>query len=226
MQKYMFSLLLLLLAQPIWASNEKVINQLNNAYDVSRLEFSLFKIKTELIEELRDNYRINSLNDLYLDASPPNYKVNTLVNDRGIIIFRKLNEFFDCYNKTLKVSENAAADIVRLKTDRIAIELMQFFSNWGEYQDENMAGENMVHLRLAEMFLMGPRDDRWFSEEQFELASKIAELLNIVILVEYCPRSESIENGSFIRIYKLNSNYAHSASDGKFFENVEEIIHR
>ena len=29
----------------IWASNEKVITQLNNAYDVSRLEFSLLRLK-------------------------------------------------------------------------------------------------------------------------------------------------------------------------------------
>ena len=193
MQKYIFSLILLLMAQPIWASNEKVINQLNTAYDISRLEFSLFKIKTELVEELRDNYQIKSFNDLYSANGPVDYKVDTWLSDQGIVVFLKLNEFFRCYDKNLRVSEEGMANLSRLKTDRVAMELMQFFGHFGEYQAENVRGENIVDLQMAEMFLFRPGDDRWLSEKQSMLSSKISELINIFISVEYCPKSESAE---------------------------------
>ena len=222
MQKYMFSLILLLMAQPIWASNEKVINQLNTSYDVSRLEFSLFKIKTELVEELRDNYQIKSFNDLYAATGPVDYKVDTWLNDQGIVIFLKLNEFFRCYDKNLRVTEEGMASLSRLKTDRVAMELMQFFGHFGEYQAENVRGENIVDLQMAEMFLFRPGDDRWLSEKQSKLSSKISELINIVISVEYCPKSESAEVSRFTRIYKLTSDYEFPSPDGKIFENVEE----
>ena len=222
MRKYIFSLIMLFLSQPIWASNEKVITELNNAYDVSRLEFSLFKIKTELTEELRDNYEIKFFNDLYSEAGPADYKVETWLNDQDIIIFLKLNEFLRCYDKNIRVTEEGMANLSRLKTDRVAMELMRFFGHFGEYQAENVYGDNMVDLRVAEMFLFRPGDERLLTEEQDELASKISELIKFYISVEYCPKSESIEVSRFMRIYTLTSDYEYRAVDGKFFENVEE----
>jgi len=222
MRQYIFYLIMLLFSQPIWASNEKVINELNNAYDVSRLEFSLFKIKTELVEELRDNYKIKSFNDLYSEAGPADYKVDTWLNDQGIIIFLKLNEFLICYDKKFRFTEESMAKFSRLKTDRVAMELMQFFAHFGKYQAKNVYGDNMVDLRVAELFLFRPGDDRLLTEGQDELASKISELIKFYISVEYCPKSESTEVSRFTRIYTLTSDFEFTAVDGKFFENVEE----
>ena len=221
MRKYVLVFIIVLLSQPIGASNENVINQLNNAYDVSRLEFSLFKIKTELVEELRDNYEIKSFNNLYAKAGPANYEIDTLVIDQHIIIYIKLNEFLNCYDKKLRVTEAEVGYLQRKKTDRVATELMQFFGHFGDYQRENVFRENIVDLQVAKKFLFRPEDERWLNEEQQELTSKMSELIKFYISVEYCPKNESAK-ATFLRIYKLTSDYDSYAVDGNIFENVEE----
>lgn len=138
-------------------------------------------------------------------------------------VFVKINEFFSCYDKNLRVTEEGMANLSRLKTDRVAMELMQFFGHFGEYQAKNVRGENIVDLRVAEAFLFRPGAERWLSEEQYELSSKISELINFYISVEYCPKSESAEITGFTCVYKLTSDYEFPSLDGKIFENVKEF---
>ena len=205
------------------ASDGDVLEKLQQVHDVSRLEFSLFKIKTELTEELRANHKIKSFNDVYSNTEEINYKVDTIVNDRGVNIYIKLNDMLSCFDKSLRVTESGVAKIVRLKTDRIAMDVLQFFANFGEPEDTNIYGNSMVQERLAELFLMRPGASIPFSEEELSVAQEISELMNIAVSAEYCPKSENIEVSRFLRIYKLNSYYDWSTSNGKIFQSVEEI---
>ena len=114
------------------------------------------------------------------------------------------------------------AKFSRPKTDRVAMELTAILHILVSIKLKMCTATIMVDLRVAEMFLFRPGDERQLSEEQEELASKISELIKFYISVEYCPKSESAEVSRFTRIYTLTSDFEFTAVDGKFFENVEE----
>ena len=210
--------------QLAFSADKSVISQLNQSYDVSRLEFALFKTQYELNEELKKSYGLNKFNDVYYDEDTVNYELSTSVSDDDIFIFLNVNQYLVCDDKKLKLIEDYMPKVVRLKADKLATEIFHFFGHSGDYEQLNVAGENIIHVELAKRFLQTSSDNaRWVSEENLKIASEIADLMKIAIRVEYCPKNESFETENFLRIYRLNSNYAYRTEDGQLFSDIEEL---
>lgn len=221
MRNFLIYFLIFTLPNSLLAADKNIIGLLEETHDVGRLEFSLLKLRIDLTAELNDSYYINSFNDLYSMASKPDYQVFTFYNDQKIFVSVKVNDRYRCIDKNLLVPADFMPTAIRMHTDKLAAHLMQFFGHFGEYENINIYGQNIVHLELAKLFIKGPLPYPRITDDQLVLASEIGKRLQIVVSSEYCPANESARATTLTRTYHLNSDYQY---DGNLpiFNDVDE----
>ena len=204
-------------------ANDGIIAHLSASINVSRLEFVLFRIEQELTEEFRHSKKLQSFNDVYSVPSPVKYKVSSYAVKDKIYVHLTLNEAIFCGDQKLNITEDFLPKMIRLKMDNLAIELMSYFHHTGEYEALNIYGQNMVHVRLAEIFSSDPNGSTKVPENQLSYASELGKKINIAVSIEYCEPSKPVFKRDYLnRIYSLDSDYSWTAVDYQRFSIVEE----
>jgi len=208
-----FTLIIILFSSTAWSN---AIQELSKQTDVSRLEFVMLSLKQQLYEEFRSSDKILGFNrKLYFSEPAVDYEFVTFARNDELIIALSINDDLSCVQLDAGFDNHIMKNLVALKMDAIAVDLMMFFSHFGDYEDTDVFKDNMVHVRVAKLF--GFEDFGFLDEDDLDKARAVSEKIKIRIVAAYCKKGERLRPFLLKFDYPLNANYEQFNADGQIF---------
>jgi hypothetical protein len=167
MLKYIFILIIFFSSTNAFAN---VFEKINKDYPLSRLEYSAKRITDELNQKVFERYS----NNQFYKYEDKNCSTRLVELKNGK--YKKINEkrlIFYCFIEidynTTKWDNNKSAFVEVLTkkevlesikkrdlsafSDNISKEMFHYFNHFGEYDSKNIHGDNIMFIRLHELFL-------------------------------------------------------------------------
>ena len=173
------------------------IKELFEKRDVSRLEFTLFKIEQSLLHELQSWLTTSS------EDKRASIKVFTSHSNDRISIGASIEGYFSSEKPLFYGSEEGFADMV-------GMEIFSYFAHFGDPADEDVFGSNMLHLDLGEKFSIGNiQRGSWgylgTDEVKLEILGKqLAEIIDVVVHFRYFGKGKT---SARTFVYKIEAPY-------------------
>ena len=190
-----------------WAG---AISELSKQTDVSRLEFTMFKLTQELKEEYAGYYSLVKFNrKLYEREIESDYRFAVVARENELKVVLVISEDLFCDDAKPVFDNNIIKNIVGQRMDKLAGFLMSFFANFGDLEKENISGHNLVYYRVAKLFGLGSFGR--VGKEEEAIGREIAEEINVIIIGHYCKKGADIPS-ILHHTYPLNAGYTYEGS--------------
>ena len=173
------------------------IKELFEKRDVSRLEFTLFKIEQSLLRELQSLLASSS------EDKRASIKIFTSHSNDRISIGASIEGYFSSEKPLFYGSEEVFSDMV-------GMEIFSYFAHFGDPADENVFGSNILHLNLGKKFNIGNiQKGSWgylgTDDVKLEILGKqLAEIIDVVVHFRYFGKGKT---SARTFVYKIEAPY-------------------